>query len=203
MTTAPQTPPSPMTVNAVVIRYSAGLEHKSKVCANCKVPKPRSEYHVRRASQDGLCTICKACNCAKSSAWSKANRKRANARGRKQYWKDVKKSRAYQRKKMAEYWRRDIEANRAKNKVEMRKRYNANPRYFINRSNKWQSANMKKHAAINKRWRKRNPDKWDEIAARATLSRDSTVPPHLWPKPLVETVIVNRKLKRICQNQKT
>lgn len=192
-----------MTANAVVIRSSARLEHESKVCSHCKASKPRSEYHVARASKDGLATICKACNCAKSSAWSKANRKRVNARARKQYWKDVKKSRAYQRKKAAKYYLRNVEANRAKNKVQMRKRYNANPRYFIDRSNKWQAANMKKHAAINKKWRKRNPDKWDEIAARATLSRDSTVPPQLWPKTLVETVIANRKLKRICQNQKT
>jgi len=201
MNAAPTTPPSPMTPNAAVIGSSALLEHESKVCANCKVPKPRAEYYVRRASQDGLCTICKACNCAKSSAWSKANRKRANARGRKQYWKDVKKSRAYHRKKMAEYWRRDLEANRAKNKVVMRKRYNANPRYFINRSKKWQAANMKKHAAINKGWRTRNPEKWEAIEARTALSKRLPVPTTIWPEPLVNLKVKLIKLKRYAKGQ--
>lgn len=175
----------------------------TKMCTNCGTEKPHSEYHVRRASKDGLSTICKACNCAKSSAWSKANRTRVNARVRKLYWKNVTRSRAYARERRAGYWHRNLAANRAKNKVKMRARYARDPAYFKAYTDRARRNNMPAAVRRNTKWRKNHPDKWAEISARAFLSRDSIVRPDLWPQPLVDAVIANRKLKRLWLNRKT
>lgn len=44
-----------------------------KICNECKVAKPRSEFYCRRAALDGLQYKCKAC----SKTWYKANSDRA------------------------------------------------------------------------------------------------------------------------------
>lgn len=40
-----------------------------KQCSKCAIVKPSSEYHVRRASQDGLAYKCKSCVNADSETW--------------------------------------------------------------------------------------------------------------------------------------
>jgi len=42
----------------------------AKNCTRCGEVKNFSEFHVRRASKDGLCPICKSCAIIKVTAWS-------------------------------------------------------------------------------------------------------------------------------------
>ena len=48
----------------------------TKLCTKCLASKPRSEFHTRRASPDGLVPICKPCAIAKSTAWYLQNKDR-------------------------------------------------------------------------------------------------------------------------------
>lgn len=54
-----------------------------KTCTTCKKSRSLSEFHVRRASPDGLALLCKPCARALSNAWYHANKERARARNRR------------------------------------------------------------------------------------------------------------------------
>ena len=45
-----------------------------KTCTSCKQSKPLAEYTVRRASRDGLATICRECNRLKARRYYAKNR---------------------------------------------------------------------------------------------------------------------------------
>lgn len=46
-----------------------------RICSKCKIEKSISEYGVRRASKDGLMTMCKECNRVKQRKQYKGNKK--------------------------------------------------------------------------------------------------------------------------------
>ena len=45
----------------------------SKNCTKCNKIKLLSDFHNRAASKDGLCYICKKCNCAKATSYRNKN----------------------------------------------------------------------------------------------------------------------------------
>ena len=53
---------------------------ETKTCNKCGEPKPRSEFHARRASADGLSYTCKACAKARTENWTRANQDRVAER---------------------------------------------------------------------------------------------------------------------------
>lgn len=97
MTTAPQTPPSPMTVNAVVIRSSAGLEHKT--CVDCHLEKPVSEFPRYGGNRAGYRTQCKICKTLEQNQRNKLQTTKArNLAWRRLHWKTDP---AYRQRQMA------------------------------------------------------------------------------------------------------
>lgn len=66
-----------------------------KTCTKCGEVKPLAEFHVRRASRDGLAPKCKPCNGRHVAEWKRAHPERVNANN--------KASRA--RTDQAAYWR--------------------------------------------------------------------------------------------------
>ncbi len=48
----------------------------SKACNSCKTVHPVEHFHVRRASPDGLCHICKTCSKAKHAKYYQDNREK-------------------------------------------------------------------------------------------------------------------------------
>jgi hypothetical protein len=86
---------------------NTNLNMENKVCTACLLSKDRSEFHVRRASKDGLRTTCKPCTAdikaeyhkknsskiiEKVRLWRRNNRERKNENSRKHSRKyDLKK----------------------------------------------------------------------------------------------------------------
>lgn len=68
-----------------------------KTCKSCKKSRLLSEFHVRRASADGLALLCKPCARASSNAWYHANKEKARATNRKWRAKNLKRNLAKQR----------------------------------------------------------------------------------------------------------
>jgi len=54
-----------------------------KVCTDCGLEKPRTEFHIRRASIDGLSVTCKKCNVQKSVAYQKKHPEKKKEHDRK------------------------------------------------------------------------------------------------------------------------
>lgn len=55
-----------------------------KLCKICQTEKSSDEFHRNKNARDGLMTICKLCNCAKSKRWVRDNSER-HARSCKSY----------------------------------------------------------------------------------------------------------------------
>jgi 5-methylcytosine-specific restriction endonuclease McrA len=64
-----------------------------QVCSKCLIEKQETEFHKNRARKSGLHTICKLCNIEKVAIWQKTNKERVLENSRKQYHKDIEKSR--------------------------------------------------------------------------------------------------------------
>lgn len=69
-----------------------------KQCNKCGEVKSTADFHVRRASPDGLQPRCKPCNQAVARAWDLANPERAEASRRKWARSNPDKIRAHKRK---------------------------------------------------------------------------------------------------------
>ncbi len=48
----------------------------TKVCNECGIEKPLSEYHKHKIEKDGRCSVCKLCRCKAASNWRKNNHKK-------------------------------------------------------------------------------------------------------------------------------
>ena len=84
-----------------------------KPCAKCEVIKSLSDYHKNKNRKDGVTTICKPCAIIKSSEWQKANKDRVNAVCRKNYAKNLDKSRADRRERVKRWYNNNPEKGRA------------------------------------------------------------------------------------------
>lgn len=191
----------------------------AKICAKCGLKKPLTDYYRHPNCAGGRFHICKICKCeemraralrnpesnrARAAAWAKANPERHRENMRRSYWKNVEKRRATNRSKSRARWYRDVLLSREKARIQNHKRYAKNPGYFISASTKHHRNNMRATVRRNAFWRKNNPEQWDEISARTSLSRRTCVPPKQWPESLVRAKTENLKLKRtICKLLKT
>lgn len=207
-----------MTPNAALIGSTDGLQHELKTCSKCHVAKPRTAYYSNPNTRDKLAQHCKACRIAYMSEYQRRNREAVNAKnrawtkqwrqenpelakvnGRERYRKKRDIIRAYHRAWAKEWRRKNPDLARAKSRA----RYAKNPAYFKVYGDRSRRKNMPAAVRRNIKWRKTHPEKWAEISARSFLSRNSNVLPKMWPQPLVDAVITNRKVKSLCQNQKT
>jgi hypothetical protein len=112
-----------------------------KNCSNCGESKPLSAFPIRRASRDGLSSICKPCAVKKSQAWYAANlerkkaydadynktprrlekqaayraltRKEASARAKAWYIQNTDRAKAWHRDHFAKFRERHYEKSRA------------------------------------------------------------------------------------------
>lgn len=86
---------------------------ETQVCAKCKIEKPYSEYHKNNARKVGIHTLCKVCNLAKVSQWQKANPERVLESSRRQYHKDIEKSRKNRAARVRKWYEAHPEQGRA------------------------------------------------------------------------------------------
>ena len=210
MTAAPTTSPSPMMPNAAGIGSSVLLEHKT--CGICKASKPISEFHISRRNPDGRYYACKPCKIAQNKQYPISEATRAKKNAKSKIYRAENREHLYglQKAWRAKFPERQKAINKRHywNNRESRLAWAKNDRK--NNPVKWRQRNKDRYWKDRDRqleryrdWIRRNPDKADEYHAREYLSKDSAVPKHMWPDALVKTLITNRKLKRICQNQKT
>lgn len=91
-----------------------------KICSQCRIEKPLSEFRKQSKNADGLQSACKACQRLKRTQWLMKNPGKAAAQSRLQRAKNPEKANAAQKR-----WR---DANPDKIKANMlRKRYNMTP----------------------------------------------------------------------------
>ena len=61
---------------------------ETKVCSQCGVEKPRTEYSKHSATKDGIRNFCKICSNIKFRDWYQANPEKARARSKAYYDKN-------------------------------------------------------------------------------------------------------------------
>lgn len=84
-----------------------------KACKDCKAEKPLSEYHKNKNTKDGVTIVCKPCATERSRKWQAANRDKVNAVGRKNYAKNLERSRANRRERVRRWYANNPEKARA------------------------------------------------------------------------------------------
>ena len=77
-------------------------ESATKQCTACGQVKPVSEFHVRRASRDGLCPECKDCKAARGRQHYEDNREKLLAQMREYHQAHLDTSREQSRR-----WQRE------------------------------------------------------------------------------------------------
>jgi 5-methylcytosine-specific restriction endonuclease McrA len=84
-----------------------------KICKDCQVNKPLSDYHKNKNTKDGVTIVCKPCAVERSRAWQSANKDRVNEVCRKNYAKNLERSRANRRERVRRWYARNPEVARA------------------------------------------------------------------------------------------
>ena len=107
-----------------------------KKCTKCKASKALAEFGKRKASKDGLKSICKACTKAKDAAYYAANKEKAAA-------------------KSAAWAKANPEKAAARNAAW----YASNKERKAATSAAWKAANKDSLAAAKAAWKKNNPEK--------------------------------------------
>lgn len=122
-----------------------------KTCTKCGEMKPRSEFHKRSASQDGLRARCKPCHIADAALWQKQNPEKHNV-----------KSRAWQKRhpeqfkaQKAEYRRKNPE----KVKAQVASWNTRNPEKVKQKMRKWRGANSEKARAASRAYAHAHPER--------------------------------------------
>ncbi len=84
-----------------------------KICKDCKLEKPLFDYHNNKNTKDGVTIVCKPCAIERSRIWQSANKNRVNTVCRKNYAKNLEKSRADRRERVKRWYARNPEVARA------------------------------------------------------------------------------------------
>jgi 5-methylcytosine-specific restriction endonuclease McrA len=87
-----------------------------KVCKDCQVNKPLSDYHKNKNTKDGVTIVCKPCATERSRKWQASNPERVRAVGRKNYAKNLEQSRAKRRKRVNLWYQNHKEEERKRNR---------------------------------------------------------------------------------------
>lgn len=83
-----------------------------RVCKDCKVNKPFSEYHKNKNRKDGITVICKPCAIARSRKWQQANKDKVNQWHRKNYANNLEASRKKRRERVNRWYVRNAESQK-------------------------------------------------------------------------------------------
>ena len=118
-----------------------------KTCSKCKIEKPRSEFHVQKASADGLHRWCKSCVKEWRKSRPEASRE-ADARYRERHPEESKEK--------SNKWKRK---NREKCQADYAKWCAANPEKRKALSAKWYAENRERSAKKCLDWRLANPER--------------------------------------------
>lgn len=126
-----------------------------KRCTKCGEDKPRSEFHKRSASKDGLFPHCKSCWLERCRRFHAENRDVVNAR-------------------VAVY----AKANPKKIKAKAKRQYEENKEHVLARHAAWRKANPDYHKDRDRREYDANPERWRRASAkyRATLKGNGHEP---------------------------
>lgn len=114
-----------------------------KVCRDCGIEKPVSEFSPSKQIKDGLHSYCKPCNAARARAWQKANPEKVAA--------TVAEYRAVHEEEIAVQMADYYIANREQKLAYLREWREANPDY----QREWCKANPEKHSALTRNYRAR------------------------------------------------
>jgi 5-methylcytosine-specific restriction endonuclease McrA len=158
------------------LEYPAPI-NSDKTCTQCGGVKPRTDFHKRAKSPDGLQPLCKACSKTKGAARYAANRETIRAKVREQYRADPEKFKSAARAAWDRSMERDPEGVREKGRIkaaklraahperyrESAKRYaRNNPEKVAERSRKWNAATRPwekpERKEYKRQWRQDNPD---------------------------------------------
>lgn len=120
-------------------------EEATKVCKECGVPKPLSEFHRNKLTKDGREGKCKKCRHTRGQQWFKDNPEAAKRIRRRYYYSE----------KGGENRRSWQKANQEKLRRANRKHYHSHLEHERKRSNNWNKRNRDWY----KNWLKANPDK--------------------------------------------
>lgn len=151
-----------------------------KVCSVCKESKPRSEFHSNKNRKDGLCSMCKPCNCAhakagrekvdhsilkaKKSAYYAINRDKLTAAMRENRLKNIDAVRE-----------KDRERGKLRSKDSIHQNYLRRADAAKASAKIWAANNPEKRRQISASWRGRNKDAvnfWD--ATRNAAEKNAT-----------------------------
>lgn len=151
-----------------------------KRCWVCGESKPLSEFHKNKRSKDGLCELCKPCNCAHAKA-GREKRDPAITKEKKRLYHE--KHRERDNARYLEYRAKNIDAIRARDR-ERGKRVPPEVRnkYYLKaaeahkaRTKAWVANNRERRSEIAAQWRARNKGAvnfWD--ATRAAAEKNAT-----------------------------
>lgn len=126
----------------------------TKHCSKCNRDLPATNEYFSRSKRtwDGLHSICKKCDSARSSAYQKANKERVNAKNRDWYGR-----------------------NPGNNAERKRKDRAANPDKFRERSRRYRESNLEKAKNAIRDWAKRNKDRVDANRKRYKAEKPEAV----------------------------
>lgn len=131
----------------------------SKTCGTCKVSKPRSEFHKRAASNDGLTSVCKSCRKKYEKEYNLNNREKLSLRYKKYYEENKEKISQYNKKRYEENREKVsalVSAYYQKNKEKILQKRQENKDFFNKKSNDYYHNNKEKCAERHKQWSKLN-----------------------------------------------
>lgn len=151
---------------------------REKLCGNCSITKPQSEFHRNKLSKDLLSAFCRECARARASAWRKANHERKKAANREWYWRDPEARRAVSLAYHREH--------RLEQLQKLKKRYRENRDVLLAAGRKYVLANKEKVRARQLDWKHRNRAKVTASNSRrkASIYTTGSVAPHEWEEIL-------------------
>lgn len=131
-----------------------------KVCKKCLQLKPLSEYHKNKTEKDGLCCICKPCNCAHAKTYRDKDPRRTKEQKRQSYLKNhekrLKQMREYRLKNLDAVRERDRKRGRLRSQDQTRANYLRDPERAKLRAANWKASNPERAKEIRREWRQRN-----------------------------------------------
>lgn len=183
-----------------------------KICACCRAVKLRSEFHKNKSRKDGLCTICKDCNCAKVKAARERDPELSRARKKAEHERNrsarIERMRAYRLENIESIRDYDRARGKLRTKEVIRSYYTRNPEAAKLRAKEWVKKNKAKrldianaYAArnrdlINKKaaeYRRANPHKGAEKAMRRYALKVSSTPKWASKEKILDVYAVARK----------
>jgi hypothetical protein len=97
-------------------------EDGMKICSNCKIEKPRSEFHKNKANKDGLAYWCKLCNRAAIEQYRTTPKGKEVSKKKKKRYRAIPKGKE-EKKRSDKKWLATSKGKLFKRKDKLRARY--------------------------------------------------------------------------------